>query len=199
METRALSFLPSEYVDEIVRGVCKPAFFLRIASPTPVRCWTGVGRRTVPEDAVEDDDTAPYIGLRVTQIPMIEAIVNGQAQRTVFTLNGVSSAVVAMTEADSAGVRNSVANFGVRFYGSDEQPIGAVWWVRQGIADLVPITRTPMQRTVGVSIGWGYTQRRRPQLSFFTKQDQQRRSPDDLFCNRTPAYQNKTRKWPLWQ
>lgn len=191
-----MGFVPAPIVAAAKAGVVKVDALLRIGATPVVRCWSGVGRLTIPEDAVEDDDTGEYYPLRLIGLPVIEMAINGQAARTEFTLNGVSDEVLALAQADST-VRGARANIGLAFFDDETQLIG-VWWARQGKADMVPIRWTPGNRSVGVSIGWGRVGRRRPPLSFWTNQYQHMRDAADDGCERTPAYEAATRKWPLW-
>jgi len=185
------------------KGFVRPTFFLRVAStPTKLRLCTARGNRLLATDTVEDnaDEDNQYLGIGALQnLPVLDALVNCQAQRTEFAVAGVNDEFVAHASEEAPGIRGARANFGVLFLDEHHQAIGNIWWARQGRADGVRIERRYGVRVVVLSIGWGLTSRRRPALAFFTNQDQHKRSADDRFCERTPLYENKTRKWPRWK
>lgn len=180
-------------------GQIRPALFLRVASTPVIRAWTGVSTFPVPEDSVETDENAVYRGVGlITNFPVVEALINGVAQRMEVGLSGVDAEALALFQGDKTDLIGRVANFGMMFLGPDEQPACSMWWYRRGIVDRRIIRRRNGSRYFGLSIGTGRTDRRRPHLSFWIDQEHQKQYPGDLGLSRLPLHQNRTRKWPRW-
>ncbi|HYD26965.1 hypothetical protein [Brevundimonas sp.] len=194
-----MAFISSEAAAAAAKNQVRALYFLRVATDPVLRCCSSAGDRQLPEDNVETTDGATYLGVgEVTDVPVFEAVVNGAAQRTSFVLSGVSDRVLALAQLDAPSIRGAEANFGVLFLGEDLQPVADMLWLRRGVADQLVTARRFGARSVALSIGWGLVNRRRPWLSFFTRQYQIRRSPTDKGCDRTPRYERANRKWPLW-
>lgn len=175
---------------------------MHIATDTPVRAWTGVGPFEHPGDAV-DVTGGTYLGLGEMQdIPALQQLVNGVASRIELSLSGVDDRIVELADSEAADVRSKVVTLGLQFFGADWQPLGDTLWIWDGEADVIRTDTVSdpsfgRQRTVTLSVGSLTTGRRRPVLSFFTRAQQRRRSPDDAFCDRTGLYSGDTElKWP---
>ena len=184
----------------------RPAFFLRVAPTTgPVlRCWSGVGDYDVPLDAVETQGGI-YLGMGLLSgIPTLSGLINGVAERIEFVLSGVSAEALSMADDESEDIRTARTNIGLTFLGPDWQPIGGMGWIWQGEADVVTPSREAdtegrITRRISLSVGSAFTGRRRAALSYFSNNDQQRRSADDRFCERTPLYAPANVKvWPRY-
>ena len=178
------------------------AYFFRMATDPVVRVWSGAGDFPVPPDAIEPGG-AVYKGAgTLTGFPAVGALINGTAERVTFSLSGVASDVMQMADSEAAEVRNKTVSIGLLPLDADLQPIGTVLWFRSYEADVLSIDKSSdkdgkMVRTVSLSVGSCFTARRRPLISNWTNADQQRRSPDDRFCERTPRYSQGTLvTWP---
>lgn len=175
---------------------------LYIATDEPVRAWTGVGPYDHPGDTV-DTDGGTYLGLGEMQdIPALQQLVNGVAQRIELSLSGVDERIVALADADAPEVRSKAVTLGLQFFGENWQPLGDTLWIWSGEADVVKTSSisTPgfdRYRTITLSVGSLTTGRRRPRLSFWTRAQQRLKSLLDAFCDRTGLYSADTElKWP---
>lgn len=175
---------------------------LYVATDTPIRVWTGVGDFDKAADAV-DIEGGIYKGLgEIQEIPALQQLVNGVAQRIDLSLSGVDANIVALADSEAADVRSKAVSIGLQFFGEDWQTLGDTLWIWDGEADVVKseslsgadFTRV---RTITLSVGTLTTGRRRPKLTFFTRSQQRRRSPTDAFCDRVALYSADTElKWP---
>lgn len=175
---------------------------LYVATDTPIRVWTGVGDFDKAADAV-DIEGGIYKGLgEIQEIPALQQLVNGVAQRIDLSLSGVDANIVALADSEAADVRSKAVSIGLQFFDEDWQPLGDTLWIWDGEADVVKseslsgadFTRV---RTITLSVGTLTTGRRRPKLTFFTRSQQRRRSPTDAFCDRVALYSADTElKWP---
>lgn len=177
--------------------------FFRLATDPIVRLWLGVGPINPGVNAL-DLTGQTYRGLgELLNLPEFQHLLNGQAERVEFSLSGVSDEVLALASAESNNVQGKACDVGIGIFDSDWQLLGAVKWMWRGYADYLSITRSPAQtpdgqtvQTVALSVGSLMTGRRRRAFSYFTDQDQQARSPGDLFFERTPIYSDNSKTWP---
>lgn len=187
------------------RGTVRDALVFRMATPEPVRVWAGPGPLLVAADAVEPVPVA-YRGMgELVGVPNVTALINGKADRLEFTLANVGPKVAALADSEADDVRSSVCRLGIRLYDEDWAPGSIMRWLWRGTADVM---RSRWSRNeageevfdVVVSVGTVGTGRTRPVRSTWTGPDQALRSPDDLFCERTPFYGSGAGsiKWPRW-
>lgn len=187
---------------EIDGKLIRRCVLLYVATDTPIRVWTGVGDFDKAADAV-DIEGGIYKGLgEIQEIPALQQLVNGVAQRIDLSLSGVDANIVALADSEAADVRSKAVSIGLQFFDEDWQPLGDTLWIWDGEADVVKseslsgadFTRV---RTITLSVGTLTTGRRRPKLTFFTRSQQRRRSPTDAFCDRVALYSADTElKWP---
>lgn len=178
------------------------SFLVYIDSPTPVRAWTGIG--DLFDDGWSGDSTGgTYKGVgAVLDIPSLQQLVNGVAQRVDFTLSGVDAQIVALADAEAADVRSKDVIVGMQFFADNLQPVGEPLRIWDGEADVIrnDTVSTPdfsRVRTVTLSVGSTTTGRRRPSLHTFTRAQQRSRSSDDAFCDRTGLYSGDSElAWP---
>jgi hypothetical protein len=186
-------------------GSYRIAYFFRLATDPVVRLWCGVGKIEPGINAI-DETGAVYIGFgEITDIPAFRQLINGQAERVDFTLSGVTPEILQVaSEQDAPNVKGRDCAIGFALMDDGWQLMGQIKWIRRYTADYLGISQTvtenpqdPIVRTVTLSVGSLMTGRRRPGLSYFTDQDQKRRSPTDRFCERTTLYtQERRKKWP---
>lgn len=175
---------------------------LYIETDEPVRAWTGVGAFQKAADAV-DTEGGVYLGLGEMQdIPALQQLMNGVAQRIELSLSGVDARIVELADADAPEVRSKAVHIGLQFFDADWQPLAGTFWIWDGEADVIKTDTVSSPdfgrfRTVSLSVGSITTGRRRPLLQNFTRAQQRRRSSDDAFCDRTGLYSgDSSSKWP---
>lgn len=158
----------------------------RLAVPDPVRLWSGHGDLDIPVDEVEYA-TARYRGAgELLPVPEIKQLLNGAADRLDFVVSGVSEATVRLALEDAPLVENAELRLGEVLFDADWQVLSVKWrW--QGLCDIVTVedreTEAGRIRSVSVSARVNDAYRSNPQPSYWTDQDQRRRSSDDAFCN----------------
>lgn len=188
-------------------GSFRVGYFFRLATDPVVRLWLGVGNIKPGVDAIDSEgDGATYKGFgEITNVPAFRQLINGQAERIEFTLSGVSEEILQVaSQQDAPNVKGKDCALGFALMDDGWQLLGGIKWVRRYTADFLGINQSltedpdnPIIRTVVLSVGSIMTGRRRPGLSYFTDQDQRRRSDTDKFCERTTLYTQERRKsWP---
>ncbi len=207
----------SLYTDEqaalLAKGIVRPALLFRLvttdrsASPETtdvIRLWPGVGTVTIDSDTVEDESNAVYYGAgEITGMPAIEQLINGVAQRVEFTLSGpaIDSRVVQLADDESETVRGGRVNIGLTFFDEDWQIALPTRWIWEGLADTLDTAgeATPQgrERSLTLSVGSGFTFRKRPRAAYYTDVSQKERSASDDFCERVNLYrQGQNKPWP---
>lgn len=181
-------------------GAPRYSILVRFGMATPVRAWAGVGDLIIPADDV-DAEGGTYQGVGILgEVPALRHLVGGTAERLDFVLTVPSGDVFALADEDAAEVLNAPVDVGVIFFDEDWQQT-AVAWLWNGTADVPSVSRSGsglnVTRSISLSVASAFTDRTRPQLTYFTDADQRRRSATDTFCSRVVLYTvNSTIKWP---
>ncbi|WP_210168892.1 hypothetical protein [Pseudolabrys sp. Root1462] len=143
-----------------------------------------------------------YYGMgELTKVPSVSQLINGKAERVVFSMSGISERVLQIANGEAVGVRGQDVRLMLIGFDADWQCLGPGVQLWRGEADYLTVSLDSnggiQTRTVELSVGSLMTNRRRSPYSYFTDPDQQARSPGDIFCERTPLYQNSVgKKWP---
>lgn len=177
------------------------AVFFRMATPVPVRLWSGVGNFALSADAVELTEGAIYRGLGMVDLPAIEALINGKASRVDFGFSGVDAEIAALADSEAPLVAGSVVRLGIVPLGSDWQAVGDVKWLFTGEADVPKVKRDGSKdapsHTVTVSVGSRFAGRRQARPMFYTPVDQALDAPTDkAFDNVAALNEGTEKKWP---
>jgi hypothetical protein len=164
--------------------------------------WLGVGDCFAGIDAT-DGSGATYKGMgEMLNVPAFQQLINGVAERVQFTLSGVPSRVVELAADDSDAVKGAPLNVGLGVFDADWQLVEDPIWLKRFVVDFLTLQRQQQGAedavyTVALSARSIFTGRRRPGLSFFTDEEQQRRSPGDRFCEHVRRYAREENKpWP---
>jgi hypothetical protein len=181
-------------------------FFRLDTVPTPVRLWGGIGPCKPGVNALDPVDGASYAGFgELGNVPAFQQLINGAAERVEFTLSGVSAEVANIaTVEDADAVKNRTCALGSAIMDADWQMVGTVHWPFQGVADFLGVSIEGASevggeavRVIKLSVGNGLTGRKRRGFAYWTDQDNQRRSPGDLFCQHVAKISMVARKvWP---
>ncbi|MBR0695943.1 hypothetical protein [Bradyrhizobium lablabi] len=187
-------------------GITSIGIFFRLDTVPPVRLWLGFGN-IAPGINVLDPEGAVYAGFgALRDIPTINQLLNGSAERVEFALSGTDADILSLVSDDDVErVKGRRATVGFALMATDWSLLGQVHWCAFYVADYLELAQQPSDatqqivRTVSLSCGSRFTGRRRPSLSYFSDQDQQRRFPGDLFCSLTKQYAHGFNKqWPIF-
>lgn len=163
----------------------REAFLFRLECDPPAYLWSGVGDLFVEGDAIADEAT--YLGGgELLELPAIQQLINGIADRVEFTVSGVDAETFRLALEDRAGVDGARVLIGTAPMDAAYQLSGPVDWEWEGVADVVTVDSTASvdggkTRSVTLSVGSADTARSRAQLTFFTDADQRRSFPTDAF------------------
>lgn len=177
-------------------------FLMRLQTGEVVRAWLGVGDYALPADDV-DTTGGVFKGIgMVGDFPALRQLVGGLAERVEFSLNGTDETVFRLAAVEMDDVISAEIYVGIIFFDQHWQAVDAAAWLWEGTADVPSVHRSSNEegeitRTVTLSVGTPFTDRVRAVLGYMTPEDQRRRSADDAFCDRVPAYDlGSTIQWP---
>lgn len=177
---------------------------VRIATPSPVRLWCGVGDLRVVNSAFDADNTL-YLGAHhLITFPQFQALWNGLAERVVVTLDGVTDEMRTLAYDEADDVIGAIVRLAIILFDTDYQQVGKIRWSRRGRCDVIETSNRPGRlggriKSISLSLGSQMTGRVVPGQGMWTLADQQSRpgSSTDLFFERTiTESQERTIKWP---
>lgn len=187
-------------------GSVRLGILLRIATDPVIRLWAGAVRDiSIDADGIEDTDGAVYqsMGL-LTDIPTVNQLLNGQAERVEFALSGVAvtGEIAAIASTEAADIRGVAVNLGFLVFDANWQIASPTAWPWDGEADSLTVERqgdaSSAVRRLKLSVGSLMTGRRRARNAYWTDADQKRRSADDDFFDQVRTYWAGTTKvWPI--
>lgn len=186
----------------LAQDAVRIGIFFRLEVDPVQRLWLGVGDCKVRSNAY-DATGAVYQGLgELHDVPEVQQLINGVAERVTFTVSGVSPNVMELAGAEADEVKGAAVALGVVLFDGAWQQLGPPRWLWRGTADVPALEQQPTDdggavRTIELSVGSLFTGRRRRGLSYLTDYDQQQRHPGDKFCERTILYAQEVEKvWP---
>lgn len=178
----------------------REAYLFRIATAEPAIFWSGYGNLRVPADIVVPADEIALGAGELIQVPDLEQLVNGMAQRVEFTLSGVSEQTIRFAKRDAATVPGARIDIGRMDFSPDWQQIAPVEWEWSGEARSLSVgsqaSENGRTRTLSLVVAAGDTTRSRSPMAFFTDADQRRRSPTDaIFSHVAGIRAGTSRRW----
>lgn len=164
-------------------AIYRRSILFRLAADPIGRFWSGHGDLPVEPDYV-DPEGATYLGLgALIDVPALKTLINGVADRVDFVLSGVTAQTLRYAVEDAPSVKDALVLIGEQDFDDDWQAGGAPRWVWRGYADILATSSSDTgqgrQRTISLSVRSADTFRSNPQPSYYTNQEQQRRSPTD--------------------
>lgn len=192
-------------VIEALRGSHRLGIFFYLdTAPEPMRLWLGINDIPAGIDSVDPDTNQRYVGGGVLQdIPNLEAVINGVADRADFTLSGLDPAEVARTDLDAIDVRGKDFYVGITTLDDDHQPMSSIIPLITGRASyqtehMPPVgPEDPITVTRGISVGFGITTRDRQSQALWSSVHHRAAHPDDAFCDGTSRLERGVSpSWP---
>jgi hypothetical protein len=177
----------------------RESYVFRIETDDPATFWTGHGNLLLPADSVLEQATLVSGAGQLVDIPDLEQLINGTAQRMEVTLSGVSEETIILAREEALQIPGAPVWIGRISFDQNWQIISVEWeWSGEGVklavgSDGSSGTRS---RSIKLTIAAGETTRRRAPNAYFTAADQQRDYPDDtFFSNVSRIAQGMTRRW----
>lgn len=196
----------SDDVISALRGSYNLGLVFRLGTNPPLRLWAGVNSSPpIGITAVDAVGGNTYIGAGgLLNIPDLEILINGLADRVDFSLSGLDAAITADLQDGAAPVLGAEVHVGFVPLDSNWQPTAPIVSLWVGTADFWAETQEPQTditksqtRTLTLSTSTGDTSRARPRLTTFTDSAQKLRFPTDRFFERVSRYiQSYSVTWP---
>lgn len=212
----SIPFLTSTQIDAF-KAAQNFGIFFKLDMPTTsdgdmtLRLWSGVGDYPVKTaggvftgfQSIDSNGDVYYGAGLLEDIPEVEVLVNGLAERVQFVMSGIPN-YIAREVADSAPVvKGREVRVGMAPLDADYQPIISPVSLWFGVADYWSIQmdvaqgKEPAIFSIALSVGSGMTGRSRPRLVSFTNAQQLLAHPTDRFFDRVLRYTvSYTVAWP---
>jgi hypothetical protein len=176
--------------------------FFRLAIDPPFRLWLGIGDVAAGLDA-EDGAGESYQGFgQMLNVPQFTQLINGVAERVTFQLSAIPERVAQLAGEGSDEVKGVALNVGLGVFDAEWQLVASPFWLKRFTVDFLTLKRDqpadgePVY-AVELSARSAFSGRRRPGLTYFTDEEQQRRSPGDRFCEHVRRYApDEDKAWP---
>lgn len=184
-------YVPQSYLDAMsvthTLGV-----FLRLDTDPALHIWLGVSDVPASIDSVDAATGTVYMGGgKLMNIPVLEAVVNGQSSSVEIGLAGISAEDAAPVILNMPNVRGKALHIGIAPLDQYYQPIGPIipLWYATGshTTDSMPVIQEGEDRTVTLRLAAmsGANTRSRPSLSLWSSAHQKALYPGDKFCDQT--------------
>lgn len=169
----------------------------RLACDPVCRLWSGFGDLEITDDY--DPSGEIYLGAAaLLDVPALKQLINGVADRVDFGISGVSAEALRLVLEDAPSVRDAPVLIGEQSFDANWQKVGAPNWLWQGIADVLLVDSSgadaSRQRTISLSTRSADTFRADPVPSYYTDQDQRRRSPTDAIFDHVALLTQEARR-----
>lgn len=177
----------------------RESYVFRIETDDPATFWSGDGNLFLPADSVLPSDTIIPGAGELVNIPDLETLINGKAQRLDVTLSGVSVDTILLATEEAAQIPGAPVWIGRIEFNQAWQVTGVEWeWSGEGRSLSVSSQDNAGGRTrsITLAVAAGDTRRRRAPNAFFTDADQRRDFPTDtMFSHVAGISAGTTRRW----
>jgi hypothetical protein len=158
----------------------KRILLLRIGTDPVARICSGAAPIIIPADSVEDAPAKYLGGGTLVEIPELEQVINGTAQRISITVSGVSQEAVRLFADESDSLKGATVHIGIA-YQDDDWQVTEVEWLAELRCDFPTATGSRSSRSISISIGSDDTDRSKAPGNYRTAAGQRRKSPTDQF------------------
>lgn len=195
-----------DIVCEAMRRSHLLGIFLHISTIPPTRVWFGVNDIPAGIEGVDPTTQETYIGggwLR--EIPNLEIVLNGRAERADFLLSGIKPGDTAQVDFDdlTASIRGKKFRIGITTLDNYYQPMSSIIPLISGTVSH-PTESSPTVSgrespsvTLGLSVGFGSTTRDRASQVLWSTPHHKAKFPTDRFCDQTSRLERGANpSWP---
>lgn len=200
-----MGYVPDIIIQELRSGSHQRAIFFRMDSDPPLRLWLGINDipQQIPTIDVEEET---YIGRGLLHdVPELEVLLNGAADRVNFTLSGIDPDTSALADTEIPPIRGAKVHVGITTLDERYQPMSDIIPMMVGRASFVTEQVEPVkgyetqQITMGLSVGFGPTTRSRRSQALWSHAQHIAIHPTDDFCKNTSRYARGSEAvWPRW-
>lgn len=156
----------------------KRIILLRIGTDPVARVCSGVAPMIVPGDPVDGQAYKYLGGGALVEIPELEQVINGTAQRISITVSGVTPQTVKLFTEEAESLKGAPVHIGTA-YQDDDWQITEVEWRDELRCDFPTASGSRTSRSISISIGSSDTDRSKAPVAYWTAAGQRRKSPTD--------------------
>lgn len=180
--------------------------FIHIATTPPTRVWFGVNDIQAGIDSIDPTNEEVYLGggwLR--EVPNLEILLNGRAERAEFSLSGIKPGATASIDFDelAVSIRGKAFKIGITTLDDYYQPMSSIIPLVSGAVSH-PTESSPTVSgdeipsvTLGLSVGFGSTTRDRSSQVLWSTPHHKAKFPTDRFCDQTARLERGSNpSWP---
>lgn len=200
-----MAYVPDATVAAL-RGNSSIGIFFRLGTSPALHLAFGINDIPILNPAVDPAGTVYLGGGRFLDVPALETLINGTADKVTFSLSGIEPAIGINFLDTAPSVLGAPVSVGIAPMDSLWQPMSNIVSLWTGVADFVAEEMKPeadMRRPRVLSFllacSAGDTSRALPNFLTFTPQAQRLVAADDTFCNWVTRYVQTYRVvWPRY-
>lgn len=197
--------VPETVIDALRRSHLLGLFF-RLDTAIPMRVWLGINDIPAGIESVDPSNQETYLGGGILhEIPNLEAVLNGKADRAEFIISGIDPNSMAPFDMDEIDVRGKDFHVAITTLDDNYQPMSNLIPLMTGRGSFLTersdaVTGTDNQTiTLGLSVGFGITTRDRNSQVLWSPQHQKAMYPTDQFCDNTARLERGVAPaWPRY-
>lgn len=162
----------------------RESYIFRIETDDPATFWSGHGNLALPADTVLPETTIAAGMGQLVEIPELQQLINGTAQRLEISLSGVNEETIVFATEEALQIPGAPVWIGRVTFDDAWQIESVDWeWSGEGVKLAVDSDGSGGKRTrsIKLTVAAGETSRRRAPNAYFTDADQQRDYPGDTF------------------
>lgn len=196
--------VPDAVVDALRRSH-RLGIFLRVAvEPEPFRLWLGINDVPAGIEGIDPTTSEVYLGGgRLGDIPPLEAVINGVADRVQFVLPGLDPAEMSIVDIRDWDVRGVDVHIGIAVLDDWHQPTTAIIPLIAAHGSKLTKQRPTVSGaqnasvSLSFSVGVGITTWDRSEASLWSPEHQRALYPTDAFCDGTTRLERGAApSWP---
>ncbi len=115
----------------------RESFIFRMETDEPAMFWTGHGDLLLPADLILPEPTLALGGGDLVNLPDLEQLINGTAQRVEVVLSGVSQRTILFAQEEGPQVAGAAVYIGRIQFDDEWQQLGPVVWEWTGEGRIV--------------------------------------------------------------
>jgi hypothetical protein len=142
-----MGYVADNIIQEL-RGSHMLGVFFRLDTDDPLRLWMGFN--DIPEgiENVDPDTNQTYLGgFRLVNVPELEILLNGAADRANFSLSGIDPDTSALADIDFPPVRGKDVHVGITTLDDHYQPMSSIIPLMKGKASFIREQEFPSKGT----------------------------------------------------
>jgi hypothetical protein len=174
---------------------------VRVETDPVVRLSTAFGEFPVPGNALDAGEEIYESLGAIEALPVLQQLLNGQADRVALNVSGVPAELAALAEADAPSVQGAAVNIGIVELDDEWAIEGGPFWFSDLTADKLTSAKAMddagnESHRIAVSAGTANAARSRSDFVMWTDAQHRQRHAGDAFFSLAPTGE-KQKRWPI--